>query len=72
VVESGGTKLYVNGELRDTKGSVTLGDGASAPVGIGRTGDNEDPFSGRIDDLRLYMKALTKAEIQADMNAPVR
>ena len=28
-------------------------------------------FNGRIDDVRIYNRALTPAEIQADMNTPV-
>ena len=56
---------------RTTLGVITLGTGASALVNIGRTGDNADPFAGLIDDLRLYKRALSQAEIQNDMNSPV-
>jgi hypothetical protein len=28
-------------------------------------------FQGRLDDVRLYNRALTTAEIQGDMNTPV-
>jgi fibronectin type 3 domain-containing protein len=71
VATSTGTQLYVNGALSETLGAVTLGTGAGAAVNIGRTGDNDDPFAGGIDDLRLYTRALTQAEIQSDMNTPV-
>jgi hypothetical protein len=29
-------------------------------------------FAGRIDEVRLYNRALAVAEIQVDMNAPVQ
>lgn len=29
------------------------------------------PFSGKVDEVRIYDRALSQAEIQADMNAPV-
>jgi hypothetical protein len=29
------------------------------------------PFSGKVDEVRIYNRALSQAEIQADMNAPV-
>ena len=71
VAQSTGTALYVNGVLQETHGPVTLGIAATAPVNIGRTGDNDDPFAGAIDDLRLYNRALSQVEIQTDMNTPV-
>ena len=42
-----------------------------AAVNVGRTGDNDDPFLGAIDDVRVYRRALSLAEIQADMKTPV-
>jgi fibronectin type 3 domain-containing protein len=68
VASSSGTSLYVNGALQQTSSTLTLGTGATAAVNIGRTGDNDDPFAGGIDDLRLYKRALTLVEIQNDMN----
>jgi hypothetical protein len=29
-------------------------------------------FAGRIDEVRLYNRALSVAEIQADMNGPIQ
>jgi RHS repeat-associated protein len=65
-------KLYVNGALVGSA-SVTEAIGASAePL---RFGGNtiwlEESFKGRIDEVRIYDRALTAAEIAADMNAPV-
>ena len=71
VADSTGTRLYVNGALQQTLATITLGTGSSAAVNIGRTGDNSDPFAGMIDDLRLYKRALSQAEIQSDMNTGV-
>jgi hypothetical protein len=69
VAESSGTKLYVNGALKQTLAPVFLGSKANAPVVIGNTGDNDDPFAGIIDELRLYDRALGAGEIQADMTS---
>ena len=71
VAESSGTKLYVNGVLQQTLEAIILGTKSDAAVAIGSTGDNDDPFAGTIDDVRLYKRALTGAEIQADMGASV-
>ena len=67
VADSSGTKLYVNGALQQTLGAITLGSSSTALVNIGGTGDNQDPFAGQIDNLRLWNRALSAAEIQADM-----
>jgi len=68
VADASGTKLYINGTLQQTLGALLLGTDSTAPVAIGSTGDNHDPFEGTIDDLRLYDRALTQGEIQSDMN----
>ena len=67
--------VYLNGQLDDGTllGTVTSTQrNSSANVNIGRrpTG-NTFNTNGRIDDVRIYSRALTQAEIQADMNAPV-
>ncbi len=73
--DSSGTRLYVNGVLQQTIGVITLGTNTSANTVIGGTGEgaagDNDPFKGKIDDLRIYSRALSQAEIQADMNTPV-
>ncbi len=69
VAESSGTKLYVNGALTQTLSAVSLGTDSKAAVAIGNTGDNDDPFAGSIDDLRLYDRGLSATEIQTDMAA---
>ncbi len=67
--------VYLNGQLDDGTllGTVTSAQqNSSANVQIGRRpGSNNFNLNGRIDDVRIYSRALTLAEIQADMNAPV-
>ena len=71
VATTGGTQLYVNGLLQQTLGPFSLGTDATAQVTIGNTGDQYDPFAGRLDELRLYNRALSPSEIQVDMNTPL-
>ncbi len=67
--------VYLNGQLDDGTllGTVTSAQqNSSANVQIGRRpGSNNFNLNGRIDDVRIYSRALTLAEIQADMNTPV-
>ena len=67
--------VYLNGQLEDGTllGTVTATQqNSSANVNIGRrpTG-NSFNFNGRIDDVRIYGRALTQTEIQADMSTPI-
>jgi chitodextrinase len=65
--------IYVNGVLDN---GVLLGTvpasqyNATQNVNIGRRGGGYY-FQGTIDEVRLYNRALSQAEIQADMNTPV-
>jgi len=64
-------RIYVNGVLQNTlvvTGTIKSGTGA---LTLG--GDNLASrfFKGLIDDVRLYNRALSQAEIQTDMNTPV-
>ena len=65
--------LYVNGVLDDgvLSGVVpAVQNNSTANVNVGRrTGGYL--FNGTIDDVRIYNRALTAAEIVADMNTPV-
>ena len=63
--------VYLNGVLNDgvLVGTVTSSQQNSASnVDIGQRGGGGYGFNGRIDDVRIYNRALTAAEIQADMN----
>jgi len=67
--------VYLNGVLDNgqLQGTVTASQqNSTANVTIGRrSGNTGYEFAGRIDDVRIYSRALTQAEIQADMAAPV-
>jgi hypothetical protein len=67
-------KLYVNGVLRDTH---DIGTNRPIDVSTGalRFGGNAvwsgEWFRGRIDNVRIYSRALTVSEISTNMNTPV-
>jgi hypothetical protein len=64
-------RLYVNG-TQVASGPATANIATSSnPLQIG--GDNiyGQYFNGRVDDVRVYNRALSAAEIQTDMNTPV-
>ena len=64
-------RLYVNGSL---VGSRAVANPLLTSTGVLRFGGNSvwgEFFAGRIDEVRLYNRALTVAEIQADMAAPI-
>jgi hypothetical protein len=61
-------RLYVNGTQvasRTTSGSLTTGTG---PLRIGGNSFRSEWFDGRIDEVRVYRRALPASEIAADMN----
>ena len=64
-------RLYVNGTL---SGSTAATGSMPASTGAFRIGGNtvwDEYFGGLVDDLRLYNRALSAAEVQADMATPV-
>ncbi|HET8756444.1 MAG TPA: LamG-like jellyroll fold domain-containing protein [Solirubrobacteraceae bacterium] len=64
-------RLFVNGvqvSSRAVSGAISNDAGA---LRIGGNSVWNEPFAGRIDEVRLYDRALTAAEIQGDMAAPV-
>jgi PKD repeat protein len=65
-------RLYVNGSLVTT---TAVAGSVAASTGALRIGGNNiwpEWFAGRIDQVRVYRRALTLAEIQSDMTTPVR
>src|SRR5204862_5552062 len=64
------TKLYVNGILtQQAIGGFSFGTGAPANAAVGGGGDpsagpGDDPFSGSIDEVRSYTRALPASAIQ--------
>jgi hypothetical protein len=64
-------RMFVNG-VRTAAVAVTGAlMAASDPIRIGGNRIWGEYFSGRIDEVRIYARALSAAEIQADMNKPV-
>ena len=67
--------VYLNGQLDDGTllGTVTTSQrNSTANAYIGRRpSSTSNNFNGRIDDLRIYNRAMTPAQIQADMNTAV-
>jgi hypothetical protein len=64
-------RLFVNGvQVASTPVSGPIGS-SSGPVRIGGNNLWGEFFQGRIDEVRIYNRALTPAEIQADMAKPV-
>ncbi len=63
-------KLYVDGINTSTGVKALEADNASHVVALGNMRSN-NPFSGLIDEVRIYAAALSPAEIQTDMNTPV-
>jgi len=64
-------RLYVNGVQ---VGSAALSGGIRTSAGALRIGGNSvwgEYFQGRIDEVRVYNRALTASEIQSDMNTPI-
>jgi hypothetical protein len=64
-------RLYVNGSL---VGSVAASGNIEVSGGVLRIGGNAiwgEYFSGLIDEVRVYNRALTAAQIQTDMTTPI-
>jgi hypothetical protein len=63
-------KIYINGSLVNSDSAVT-GDPATSSqnVNIGRHGQPLNQFNGRVDDVRIYNRALSAAEVTAMYNA---
>lgn len=64
-------KVYVNGVLSSTKAISGTIQNNSNPLRIGGNVPYGQFFEGRIDDVRVYNRALSLSEIQADMATPV-
>jgi len=64
-------RLFVNGaQVRSlaANGSITA---SSGPLRIGGNAVWGEYFAGQIDEIRIYNRALSQAEIQTDMTTPV-
>ncbi len=62
---------YLNGALdRTTPLTCTVKNTSSQAIRIGANGGNGEVMNGSIDDVRVYSRVLSAAEIQADMATP--
>jgi glucose/arabinose dehydrogenase/PKD repeat protein len=64
-------RLYINGsEVANRVVGGTLVNGAG-PLQFGGNGIWPEWFAGRLDEVRVYSRALSAADVQADMSKPV-
>jgi chitodextrinase len=64
-------RMYVNGTQVITRAAGGTVQTTTNPLWIGGNQPYGEYFQGLIDDLRVYNRALTAADIQTDMNTPV-
>jgi hypothetical protein len=65
-------RVFINGTQA---GSAAVAGSIAASTGALRIGGNSvwgEYFNGLIDEVRIYNRALSAAEIQTDMNTPVQ
>jgi hypothetical protein len=65
-------RFYTNGVLVRTTSNVTPIKASTGNLRIGGNSVWGEFFSGLIDDVRIYNRALTATEIQTDMNTGVQ
>ena len=63
--------MYVNGALVESNAISGSIETNTNPLWIGGNVPFGEFFQGRIDEIRVYNRALSQAEIQTDMNTPV-
>jgi hypothetical protein len=65
-------RLYVNGQLVQSRSQTGSLPSTSGVLSIGNNSIwPDEAFFGRIDEIRIYNRALTQQEIQTDMTAPI-
>ena len=68
--DGGAIRMFVNGVLVGQSGRTGPIATSTSPLRIGGNAIWPEWFHGQIDDVRIYNRALTATEIQADMNTP--
>ncbi|MDP2638453.1 MAG: LamG domain-containing protein, partial [Candidatus Levybacteria bacterium] len=63
VREGSSTKLYINGNLDKSASGGSIS--ANSKIGIGADAAGGSKLSGKIDDMRIYDRALSVTEVQA-------
>ena len=61
-------QFYVNGALVSSRSLATTITARGNPLRVGADANTGQCYKGMLDDLRIYNRALTQAEVQADMN----
>jgi subtilisin-like proprotein convertase family protein len=64
-------RFYVNGSLVASAPETALITASTSPLFIGGDQTMGQYFNGRIDEVRVYNRGLSAAEIQADMNTAI-
>lgn len=64
-------RIYVNGAEVTNKPQTGAIDNVAAPVVIGRNAFNSNAFQGKIDEVSVYNRALSAAEIESISNAGI-
>ncbi|HET9674929.1 MAG TPA: LamG-like jellyroll fold domain-containing protein [Gaiellaceae bacterium] len=65
-------RLYIGGALAASLGSVVGSmPNSTLPLDIGGNNVWGEWFAGRIDEVRIYNRALSQTELQTDMNTPI-
>ena len=71
---TGTINVYLNGQLDNGSffgATASSQQNSPSNVNIGQRASGNFSFNGRIDDVRIYSRALTQTEIQLDMNTPL-
>ena len=64
-------RLYVNGALAGSSTDAGSIPASTGPLRLGGNAIWQEWFRGELDDVRVYGRALSAAELQTDMNTPV-
>jgi hypothetical protein len=64
-------RLYLNGSPAGSQAQTGSVQVTSTPLRIGGNTYGTEFFPGRIDEVRIYNRALSQGEIQGDMNTPL-
>jgi glucose/arabinose dehydrogenase/fibronectin type 3 domain-containing protein len=64
-------RLYVNGTQVASRAATGAIQTTNSPLWIGGNSPYGEYFQGLIDEVRVYNRALTQADVQNDMNAPI-
>ena len=64
-------RLYINGVLNASVTQNLTPAVNTSPLYIGQFSGNVDRMRGVIDEVRIYGRALSQAEVSTDMNTPI-